>query len=434
MVLLEGGWANGLAIGSALRAVRDPQTRLVVTNLVGLGEAEAHVERGHVESGTLLEPDGWICAPARRIRVWMPHVAWSELPISGLAHLLAIMAAKKRIRWVDDPTVMTPDYLLRRTDANWELIEPDGVVKSFASDDDGAENAIGAVAAGSSLFVQLPAPATLADQLATNAIEVTAHPADADYILTGRFAKRRLTYAFVRPGATRADQRKCSLPVRTTWTDDAGMLRDMLIRLRKIAAWRFIDSPPVSRSPYHLALRRERDDTLVRGTTVAGHERYRAVLRGTNLPPLVDARFFYFFVIDSHGRSILLFPRAASGSVENRFPINPAAAPPEEIPLTTFEVSPPYGVDTYVLLTTDQPLPNPSILEWSGVRTIATPSNWSIERTTWESTPQNRSGRISSTSELLEGGRDRAPRRRHSRLTSASLRHADSAWRSAERF
>jgi uncharacterized caspase-like protein len=389
-VLLEGGWANGLSTGTELRAAHDPQTRLIVTSLVGLGEAEAHVEQGHVESGTLVEPVSCVFAPARPLGVWMPRVASTELPISGLARLLAMMAAKRRIRWINDPTVTTPDYVLRHTEAHWELIEPDGSIQSFSADDDGAESAIGGVAAGSALFVELPASATLAHQLTTPAIELTARPDEADYILTGRFASRRLTYAFVRPGVTRVDRRKCGLPVRTMWTSDADTLRDALTRLRKIASWQFLDSPAIFRSPYHLALRRERDDALVRGTTVAGHERYRAVLRGTNLPPLVDARFFYLFVIDSHGQSILLFPSATSGSVENRFPIDPGSAPPEEIPLTTFDVSPPYGVDTYILLTTDQPLPSPAILEWNGVRLNATPSKWSIEKTLWESKPQER--------------------------------------------
>jgi hypothetical protein len=131
------------------------------------------------------------------------------------------------------------------------------------------------------------------------------------------------------------------------------------------------------------------------------------VLRGTNLPPRLSARYVYVFVIDSHGKSILLFPRSASGSVENHFPVDDTITPPPEIAITTFEVAPPYGVDTYFLLTTDEPLPNPSILEWDGVRvnpvhpstpleqflieigygtrSIVTPTNWSVERVTWES-------------------------------------------------
>jgi hypothetical protein len=78
------------------------------------------------------------------------------------------------------------------------------------------------------------------------------------------------------------------------------------------------------------------------------------------------------------------------------------------------EVEPPYGVDTYYLLTTDEPLPDPGILEWNGVRTrgpqalspleqlfaltgaatrgigLVTPTTWSIERFVCESVPPHK--------------------------------------------
>ena len=55
-----------------------------------------------------------------------------------------------------------------------------------------------------------------------------------------------------------------------------------------------------------------------RGETYGG-ETYEIVLRAKEpIPARIRPRYVYAFMIDSHGRSILLFPR--SGSVENRFP------------------------------------------------------------------------------------------------------------------
>ena len=92
------------------------------------------------------------------------------------------------------------------------------------------------------------------------------------------------------------------------------------------------------------------------------------------------ARYYYVFAIDSHGKSYLVFPK--SGSVENRF-----SGKEPEIALgapSAFSVLPPYGNDMFVLLSTEEPLPNPSILEWDGIRSarklLTTP--WSIERLT----------------------------------------------------
>jgi hypothetical protein len=124
-----------------------------------------------------------------------------------------------------------------------------------------------------------------------------------------------------------------------------------------------------------------------------------------------EPRYVYAFLIDSHGRGVLLFPAPASGSVENRVPPKPA---PPEIPLenSAFDVTEPYGIDTYFLLTSDEPLPDPRILEWDGVRApdhagrtpleelalrtsssirsadrAPTPASWSIERKVIESVP-----------------------------------------------
>ncbi|HEX7808601.1 MAG TPA: hypothetical protein VF608_07750, partial [Thermoanaerobaculia bacterium] len=54
-----------------------------------------------------------------------------------------------------------------------------------------------------------------------------------------------------------------------------------------------------------------------------------------------------------------------------------------------FEVKPPYGADLFFLLSTEEPLPNPSVLDWDGIRAghTLTTSAWSIERVAFESVP-----------------------------------------------
>jgi Caspase domain len=143
------------------------------------------------------------------------------------------------------------------------------------------------------------------------------------------------------------------------------------------------DHPPAPRWPaqgtwpYHLAIRR--NGALVTGHTLHGGARYQLVLTGHPPSPV---RYIYVFVIDPTGRSILLFPRRTTGSIENRFPI----ANEDEIPLTPFRVAPPYGDDTYVLVTSDEPLPDLAIFEQEGARSPL-PPGWSIERTVWRSAP-----------------------------------------------
>ena len=147
----------------------------------------------------------------------------------------------------------------------------------------------------------------------------------------------------------------------------------------------FTLTPPLdAEMPYRLAIRDERTRQLVRGTTVVGNRIYSIVLRPSK--PELARRHYYVFVVDSRGSRRLVFPK--SGSVENRFPIGDS--PAAEIALgapSAFRITPPYGLDTYFLLSTEEPLPNPSILEWDDVRARRelTATRWSVERLTFES-------------------------------------------------
>ena len=128
------------------------------------------------------------------------------------------------------------------------------------------------------------------------------------------------------------------------------------------ADWQRLSSPRPS--PFRIDVRDRGGASVDR---IVGGQRYEIHLTGEAKPQ----RFVYLFVIDAGGASTLLFPR--SGSVENRF----SRAP--QTPLVAIRAQRPYGDDTYILLTSDEPLPNPWILE-SARRSPAPAPDWSIER------------------------------------------------------
>jgi hypothetical protein len=441
-VILQGGWANGLTVGSELRTVTG-DGRLIVTAIHGVGESEARPDpaaralAGKPEPGTLLEVAGWALPSTPPMRVWMPRHAATTTDLAALAKTLASAAQRNGVEWLTDPLRGTPDHLLRWRDGEWELAGDRESLRKFGPD--GVMTALGTVPRGSSLFVQFPASTALVEQISLGgtriAIDTVNGPAGADYILTGRFAGQRLEYAWVRPGVQQSDRRRTAVPLQTDWhsASDATVagpdLRLRVETLRKIRSWNLLASPPAARSPYHLALRRSSDGHLLGDGTTAGGEHYRFFLQ---LPSGVTAkqlqpRYVYVFAIDSAGKSVLLFPRDA-GSVENRLPVAdpaglPVPSPSSEILLdktAQFEVTPPYGIDTYFLLTTAQRLPNPGILAWDGVRDRpgaetpleeliaqaasgtrspgpAVPADWSLEKVVCESVarrePAGRSSR-----------------------------------------
>jgi len=404
-VVLQGGWANGLAPGSELR---DPAsaTRLKITEVRGLGQSVAQVTSGAAPAtGTLVEVVGWTAPPGRPLRVSVPRPPHAITAIESLARRLNAAAIRNGVRWVTNPIDSTPSHLLRWDGGGWELVAPGNRVTRVGTDD-AAIAAVAGLGRGTSLFVQFPPPAEMA-----GAIKTPNAPADeADYILVGHFAQQKLKYAWLRPLVKRRDKRQSGLPLQTAWTVAAPDLQKALQRLRKIQAWTTLESPPQSRFPYRLQIRRQRDGRLVGDEdSLVSETTYKLYLRGAMpIAPPVRPRYVYAFVVDSDGRSSLLYPPGESGSVENRLP---DAGAPIDIPLdgSGFEASDPFGVDTYFLLSTDEPLPNPSILQWDGVRSpqsqpasaleellaltasgtrsvsIVTPATWSIERLSRES-------------------------------------------------
>jgi hypothetical protein len=417
-IFVSGGWAHGLSIGSELRLVANRSTPLTVIALLGLARCEARAANlAHVRSGALVELTGWASAPSRPLRVSMPSIAAPLSAIAAFARAAAAAADARQLTWVVDPTTRNASYLLRPGGTPWELLSRGGGAKRLANDA-AALQSIAQLPRGSSLFVQLPASNALVSGIGEDAVIERVAAEDADFVLTGRFTRRNVEYAWVRPNVGRHETRMAPLPVRSVWITDSGVdtalaLRERALRLHKIQAWSLLESPPLSRWPYDLVLRGASDQRLVANGKVAGGETYALELQLRPGTSHASRRHVYVFTIDSYGQSTLLFP--VSGSVENHFPLVSDTTPPPAIRMNAkIEIEPPYGTDTYMLLTTDEPLADPSILQWDGVRGIppetkaalerllaltssgrrgtrvVTPATWSIEHLVLESVPPRR--------------------------------------------
>ena len=245
----------------------------------------------------------------------------------------------------------------------------------------------------------------------------------------GRLSGEDVHYAWVLPNITRQEAEATSLlPVRTDWVTArdvqgsfdaaARQLRDFARRLGKVRAWLQLEAPPdLGVFPYQLGLKQPQTGTVTTEGTIRAGETFRLVLHA-DAPTLargVEKRYVYVFAIDSYGNSVLLFPRSGQGNVENHLPYaNAGQGPlPPEIPLgTAFKVGPPFGPDTYVLLTSQEAIPDPDVLESRGVRIrnrepetplaqllygiaeegrgveLPTPVTWSIKRLSLTSAPR----------------------------------------------
>jgi hypothetical protein len=181
------------------------------------------------------------------------------------------------------------------------------------------------------------------------------------------------------------------LPVRTSWVpihkppapegsssieDAAAQLEDLALKLGKVKALLGLQPfQPTGYFPYKLALKNLDTGELVKQGTIREGEHYRFALYadkeelkpGKNeLKRDPDRRWIYIFSALQNGATEVKYPSVAQGSVENHLP---ASFPAEGEILVgkRFHVIPPFGVETYMLLASDDPIDDPFVFQQEGV-------------------------------------------------------------------
>ena len=465
VVTLKGGLAMGLSKDCELTEL-GPQrseraTRLRVTKVTGLDSCDANIVEGgeaekKLESGALFALDRWVTPDRLNLKVYISAPVTSTELVAVMSEMTALRKTG-RIQFVDDPTKETPSCVIQHGRTGWSILRTDGTAEQL-----GPRITAGALVARLSvrdkIFISLPPPTDLRQRIELGKgtrrelIAVMDSPADVQYVLAGRMIGSRVEYAWVRPGvmAEDAPQLQAVLPARTDWFELGGTsaeikecaesLEARAVTLGKISGWLQIQAPASELEfPYKLALRRVGTGSPI--TNDQGIDEtecsdlpepdpsWRAIREGEvkqgdcyDLMLVADQdvlqrikkrnfgikrQWVYVFSIDSEGKSSLLFP--TRGVVENHLPIE-ATAPPLSLTLNRANqrvwYQPPFGVDTYILLASDEELTDPDVLTFDGViargkggdsglanliddlrtgtrggtSTRPTPLNWSIDR------------------------------------------------------
>jgi hypothetical protein len=231
------------------------------------------------------------------------------------------------------------------------------------------------------------------------------------------------------------------LPLRSDWINLGGTdaeiqnagasLTEKALRLARIRAWLTLESPPAQNTfPYHLALQDVASGQIRESGDLREGEKFKLYLSAgadaTRNSGGLGVRWIYVFVIDHFGKGSLIFPALGRGNEGNHLPYAQVGQQPKFdalIPLSgemaeyDFSIDEPFGVDTYFLLTSQEPLDNPDVLEFDGLRTRGgtrnlgsgnpltnlltdlssgtrgahrptTPATWSIESLSFRSVPK----------------------------------------------
>ena len=252
-------------------------------------------------------------------------------------------------------------------------------------------------------------------------------PAGAEYRLNSRWNGGQVEYAWVITNGGG----NLPMPARSDWIkaspEAAASLHDKALLLARIHGWLTLESPPTRESfPYHLALQNVTAKQLRKpGEDLAENERYKLYLEADPAalqnPQALAQRWVYVFAIDHFGKGSLLFPVLGHGNEGNHLPYTMVGDKPKFDPLIPldatdydFDIGEPFGVDSYFLLTSQDPIDLPELFEFEGLRTRAasraatdpltdllsglasgtraphraqTPGTWSIEHLTFRSVP-----------------------------------------------
>jgi hypothetical protein len=407
--------------------------------------------------------DKWAAPDEPNLVVWIPPAKLKTPQLLAAAQEIEKLGESGRVQLVADPTAEVATHFLFHDGVNWLLKQPDNqtivvgpnltvqaVLDQLASSDGKVK-----------LFYSLPPSTELAAQIKLGAgtnnsvIGLAKTPTEAHYWLIGRAhseaAGAALEYAWLLPEATvgvaKAGDSKTTniktantvvspLPPITDWKTTSADLEDLALRLGRIRGWVKLESPENGGGgfAYHLVLKNKKGEVLApsNATLEDGQILTMALAADeSQLRPNMVQRHVYIFDIDRSGTITLLYPFLKEQG-DQLYPFidtsknNP---PPREIPFEPpIQICGPdpaksgcknpgeLGVETYVMLTTDEPLPNPLVLESEGVRTrsesasrgassplqdllssigsrsrsgpAVAPVNWSVEQVFFQSVPK----------------------------------------------
>jgi Caspase domain len=400
-ISLDIGRASGLGVGTEFTATvpnSAGQTVVIrITSLDGLARSSAEIVSpagAKVAPGDLFELSKWIPADNPPLLVWLWPSNLSEDQIgSAVAQVQASGAAL-----VSDPAEQPWTHVLSWDGSNWTLQQAGTAAPITLGASLTADAIKKNLPAGAKLWVNLPPPQELAANLkpaaSDSAVQLAGNLSVAHYALTGVLTTDGPAYAWYHkselaagppspsapphsPGCSATSQ----YPVRTDWVpvgsasaiDAASVkLNHYSSLLAKVHSWLELANSPADASSdeyYSLALLPSNTTSPLPAnqTTHQGDQLKMALASDDRI---VDHRWVYVLDIDCHGQGTVLYPRDYS---ENQFPNDSENGRQFVLPgAPVLRIGPPYGVDTLILLSTEQPLADPYVLNFEGVASRST--------------------------------------------------------------
>ena len=449
-VSLDIGQVAGLGIGTEFTSEQPGKdgNRIVlrIKELNGIARSTADVVSpagATVAPGEIFDLSKWVPDESSTLRIWLWPSNLSQQQV--LAAAAQVQASG--VALVDDPAEQPWTHVLSWDGTQWMLLKAGDASPVSLGAPLTADALKQHLPADAKLWANLPPSHEMAEELAPaadSAVQLADKMATAHYALAGVLTKKGPAYAWYHkselaagppspnapahsPGCSATSQ----YPVRSDWVfagagadlDDAsGKLNKYALRLAKVRGWIELANNPTDASLfeyYSLALLPSANDKPLSDTPLADnqltHEGDEFRLALTASERIRNPRWVYVLDIDCHGAGQLLYPGNYTG---NQFPNKGDEDLQFPLPgARAVHIGEPYGVDTLILLSTEQPLPDPFALNFEGVASRGTrgatsplekllsdtsggtrgvhepePTNWGISLSTVHSAPKTNDG------------------------------------------
>jgi Caspase domain len=383
-VLLQGGFALGIYKDNELIKVHGKDTvLLVVDTVLGINRALSSVKKGDIHTiqpGELFEISNWASPGAPLLKLYIPPGNFSEVKISQLARLDQQLKISKKVNWVNH---------LEKTDPYTCIFFDDGKcfihLDSMANlelKDYSIENILSICKKDSSVFFELPFSSAFSNSLLSafkrNKSIVIVHDAsEANYTVCGTIDENGLPAYGLRRLQTSAKDSLELMPVQTKFfplyknnapANDpvADSLYEYAMRLAKIRGWLQLAGPQGSAAhfPYQLEVYDADINKPITSGSYRIHDNIALhIVAGPELRDYLSGpRYIYIFGIDRSGSMQLIYPEESDGNGLNRFPRMKGNEMEMDINITSYAVPEPSGTDSFFLLTTNDPIPNYSLI------------------------------------------------------------------------
>ena len=401
-VSLDIGKVSGIGAGTEFTAIvpnaAGQKVQLRITSLDGIARSSAEVVSpagAKVAAGDVFELTKWVPADNPPLTVWL----WpSNLPESEIL-AAASQAQASGATLISDPAEQQWTHVLSWDGSHWTLQQAGSTSQANLGAPLSSQAIKQSLPAGAKLWVNLPPSKELAAKItpagSNSAVQLAGNLANAMYALTGVVTANGPAYAWYHkselaagppsstapphsPGCSATSQ----YPVRSDWvpiadTDaiDAGStkLNNYSSLLAKVHGWIELANNPTDASSddyFSLALIPSTGTTPLATSDQPVHQGDSLKMALSSSSRVIERRWVYVLDIDCHGQGKVLYPH---NYAENQFPNDADTGRQIILPgAPTLRIGPPYGVDTLVLLSTAQPLPDPYALNFEGVASRGT--------------------------------------------------------------